>query len=56
MSFYHGLKQGERVYIEFLPKEQCPQNEHYVFRVMTKAEVRDEEGRLVRDLLTSKKG
>jgi len=47
----YGLKEGEKLFLEFRPPELCPTNESYIIRVMERFEVRDSEGRLVRDLL-----
>jgi len=49
----YELRPGEKVYLEFKPRELCPTNGFYIIRVMERFEVCDNEGRLVRDLLKS---
>ncbi|MBI2499666.1 hypothetical protein HYV88_05475 [Candidatus Woesearchaeota archaeon] len=49
----YKLKEGERVYLSWKPPEECSIVGDYIIRVMERFEVRDSEGRLVRDLLKS---
>ncbi len=47
----YDLKKGEKICLEFKPPESCPVIGNYIIRVMERFEIRDSEGRLVKDLL-----
>lgn len=47
----YNLKEGERVVLEFTPAGQCPANEIYVIRTMSRLEVRGAEGELVKSFI-----
>lgn len=44
------LDEGQRLYLEFAPVEECPIVGQYIIRVMKRFEIRDKEGKLVKDL------